>query len=290
MFKLSEMAKFEDELDRLASAGQSRRQSTVGFPMKFSSCHSVLSQMHGSVENRDDAERWERKAAYRVLVMGATMVGKTSIITHFLYDQVKTEYEATVEEMYRVKFNFGNTEICLNIEDTSGNFSCEFPAMLEVSLCAADAVLLVFSVQDSESFEEVALLRDRVRKIRGQAFPIVVVGNKTDLDRVVDKIETEALVTCDWENGYVECSAKDNEDVNIVFKEVLDQIKMKLFSNIQKSLSSSSSQSMKRRQSFPAVSAFKRGDSRRGKEHPDKGVLRRRSIGKLCGEDSCNIC
>ena len=106
------------------------------------------------MENGDEAERWERKAISR--------------ISQFLYNQFNSEYEATVEEMYRIKF-----ELCLNIEDTSGNFSCEFPAMLEFSLCTADAVLVVFCVQDSESFEDVNLFRDRLRKIRGQVFPVV---------------------------------------------------------------------------------------------------------------------
>ena len=64
-------------------------------------------------------------------------------------------------------------------------------------------------------------------------------------------------------------------------------MEIKLFSNIRKSQSSSSSKSMKRTQSLPAVSAFKREDLRRGKEHHEKGVIR--FIGKLCGEDSCNI-
>ena len=71
--------------------------------------------------------------------------------------------------------------------------------MLEGSLWAADDVLLVLSV---------------------------VVGNKTDLNRGVDKIKTEALVTCDWEIGYIECIAKVNEDVNRVFRKVHDQMKI----------------------------------------------------------------
>ena len=42
----------------------------------------------------------------------------------------------------------------------------------------------------------------------GPDAPIVVVGNKADLPRQMPHEETEAVVLFDWENGYVECSAK----------------------------------------------------------------------------------
>ena len=64
--------------------------------------------------------------------------------------------QATVEEMYRGEFEVGSTKFTLDIEDTSGTFAWDFPAMVEVSLGHADAVLLVFSVGDRESFEQVS--------------------------------------------------------------------------------------------------------------------------------------
>ena len=57
--------------------------------------------------------------------------------------------------MYRGEFEVGSTKFTLDIEDTSGTFAWDFPAMVEVSLGHADAVLLVFSVGDRESFEQV---------------------------------------------------------------------------------------------------------------------------------------
>ena len=115
-----------------------------------------------------------------------------------------------MEEMYRGEFEVGSTKFTLDIEDTSGTFAWDFPAMVEVSLGHADAVLLVFAVDDRESFEQIAFLRDMVMKTRGQDMPIVIVGNKTDRerDREMEKLELETVVQCDWENGYVECSAR----------------------------------------------------------------------------------
>jgi hypothetical protein len=43
----------------------------------------------------------------------------------------------------------------------------------------------------------------------------------------VDFETTESVVTVDWENGFVEASAKDNANVSQVFKELLAQAKVK---------------------------------------------------------------
>ena len=54
--------------------------------------------------------------------------------------------------MYQRMFLMGDKSIMLEIEDTSGMFAYDFPAMVAVSLRCADAVLLVFSVTDQEQW------------------------------------------------------------------------------------------------------------------------------------------
>ena len=289
------MDEFDDDLDRLAASGLSRRRSSIVAPSLKLSLSS--SEKRGSV----DSGGWSgsegggvlpaAKTSYRVLVMGASRVGKTSIISQFLYDQFQSRYKATVEEMYRGEFEVGNVKLSLDIEDTSGTFACDFPAMVEVSLSSADAVLLVFSVGDTESFEHIALLRDMVMKSRGPDMPMVVVGNKTDLERRVDMVETEALVQCDWENGYVECSAKLNKNIQDVFKELLSQVRSQFdfFPSMSNSSSHTSSPvNMRRRQSLPVVPVFsivsegeQGGRRREGR--------RRSSLAVVLGRDSCKI-
>lgn len=55
--------------------------------------------------------------------------------------------------------------------------------------------------------------------------PIVVVANKVEegRSRAVNQQTAETLVTIDWANGYVETSARDNRDVDTIFKELLVQ-------------------------------------------------------------------
>ena len=108
--------------------------------------------------------------------------------------------------------------------------------MRNVSLSSADAFVLVFSLAEASSWEEVSRLRDMILEVKAgkgsatEAVPMVVVANKCDLpleevDQDIPRDSLEAIVTFDWENGYVESSAKERRNINKIFKELLQQAK-----------------------------------------------------------------
>ncbi|XP_059056960.1 ras-related protein Rap-1 [Achroia grisella] len=167
---------------------------------------------------------------HKIVVLGAAKVGKSSLITQFLYGTFSTKYKRTIEEMHHGDFNVSGVRLTLDILDTSGAY--EFPAMRALSMQSADAFILVYDITDADSFTEVRVLRDQIHETKeSTAVPIVVVGNKVDLaetgDRQVEFHTTESVVTVDWENGFVEASAKDNVNVSQIFKELLVQAKVK---------------------------------------------------------------
>ncbi|XP_050298522.1 ras-related protein Rap-2b isoform X2 [Anthonomus grandis grandis] len=165
---------------------------------------------------------------HKIVVMGAAKVGKSSIITQFLYGTFSSKYKRTIEEMHHGDFNVQGVHLTLDILDTSGAY--EFPAMRALSISSADAFVLVYDVTDANTFEEARAIRDQIHETKCSSnVPIVVVGNKIDLtgNREVDTATTESVVTVDWENGFVEASAKDNVNVSKVFKELLAQAKVK---------------------------------------------------------------
>ena len=110
------MDQFDDNIDRLASAGYSRRRSSAA-------CLPLYTPLPPSLGALGEV------AGYRVLVLGPSKVGKTAIISQFLYDQFQPGYKPTVEEMYKVDLEVFNKKLSLNIEDTSGTFVSDFPAM-----------------------------------------------------------------------------------------------------------------------------------------------------------------
>ena len=223
------------------------------------------------------------KSNYRIMLLGASKSGKTSIVRQFLYDKFSPVYKETVDDMYRGEFDIQSQNVGFDIQDVSGGYVYEFPGMRNVSLASADAFIIVFSMEDYASWEEVSRLRDMVHEVKDPEVPIVVVANKSDLetDPDIPADSLEATVIFDWENGYVESSAKDRRNINKIFKELLQQAKsrydftvpqLKMASTLVSAPNSSgmtgpgtpnrvlqqcqkSDENLKRRQSLPAVPA-----------------------------------
>lgn len=117
---------------------------------------------------------------HKVVVLGPAKVGKSSLISQFLYSTFSPKYKRTVEEMHQGEFSVAGVQLTLDILDTSGAY--EFPAMRALSISSADAFILVYDVNDAGTFEEVRALRDQIHENKNSTcVPIVVVGNKTDL-------------------------------------------------------------------------------------------------------------
>lgn len=107
-----------------------------------------------------------RKEQRRVVVMGSARVGKTCIVSQFLYDKFLPRYKQTVEELHRGEYDLPDgSALTLDILDTSGAF--EFPAMRTLSISTAGAFILVYAVDDMESWNEVERLRSEVSKCSG---------------------------------------------------------------------------------------------------------------------------
>ena len=168
------------------------------------------------------------KEHYRLVVMGAAAVGKTCIINRFLYHKFVDEYKATVEELHHGCYDFNGENVSLDVLDTAGSYA--FPAMRQLSIATGDAFILVYSVENEQSFQEVTALRTQILEQKAasqqEAVPIVIVGNKSDLGenrRQVHRQTAESTVNIDWDNGYVEVSAKDDVNITGIFKELLTQ-------------------------------------------------------------------
>lgn len=108
--------------------------------------------------------------------------------------------------------------------DTSGSYS--FPAMRKLSIQNSDAFALVYAVDDPESLEAVKSLREEILEVKEDKYtPIVVIGNKIDRlsERRVSSEDVLSTVEMDWNQSYLESSAKENINVLEAFRELLKQ-------------------------------------------------------------------
>lgn len=167
-----------------------------------------------------------KQLKYRLVVLGAARVGKTAIVHQFLYDEFPVDYFATVEEFHTGEYEASGCCLTLDIVDTSGSYP--FPAMRRLAINTADAIVVVYAIDDAESFEQARQIHEQIAELRPGRVPVVVVGNKADLDtdRKVRREVAETVISIDWEHGFIEASAKDNTRVMDIFHKLLIQAKV----------------------------------------------------------------
>ncbi|KAI9344646.1 ras family-domain-containing protein [Obelidium mucronatum] len=157
-----------------------------------------------------------------LVVVGSGGVGKSCLTVRFLKDEFSNEYDPTIEENYRKNIVVDKGACVVNIIDTAGQH--EYTSLRDQHLKAGKGFLLVFSLTDAGSFDELKQLRDQIIKLKDtKKVPIVVCGNKADIP--VDQHE----VTQDTVNTflsplripYLQTSAKDNINVTEAFLELV---------------------------------------------------------------------
>lgn len=191
----------------------------------------LLSYMFISHLTGMPADHSIKQKNYRVVVMGTAGVGKSSIINQFIHNKFTDIHKETIEELHRHVVKFETVSVEIDILDTSG--SHQFPAMRKLAIGNGDAFLLVYAVDDKESFESVKLLREEIteHKTKGQ-YSIIVVANKSDLptDTNMDHVVQESIVCIDWEEKFVATSAKTSENIEIIFQilehNILQRVKL----------------------------------------------------------------
>ena len=112
----------------------------------------------------------------------------------------------------------------VEILDTAGEE--DYQNMLDVWISFGEGFLLVFAINDAESFENVKVKRERVLKGKhGSKCPIILVGNKLDLENERKLTFAEAKKLADsWDAEYIETSAKTNFN----YKETFEKLAIKI--------------------------------------------------------------
>lgn len=115
----------------------------------------------------------------------------------------------------------GNYTLFVSVLDTAGQE--EFSAMREQYMRSGEGFLLVFSVTERSSFEEIYKFHKQILRVKDRdEFPMLMVGNKVDLEhqRVVWQEEAQSLAR-QLKIPYIECSAKMRMNVDNAFYELV---------------------------------------------------------------------
>ena len=161
----------------------------------------------------DSTPDLENAIQLKIAVLGQSMVGKSALTFRFINNKFPTEHDTTIEDSYSIPAKIDDMQCQLEILDTAGQD--DYQTMLDTWINSADGFLLVYSIDNKESFESTKTRFDRIKKLKdGQRISICVVGNKCDLEdkRQVTKDEVEKYCKS---NGIVSIEASALNTINV---------------------------------------------------------------------------
>jgi len=165
----------------------------------------------------------------KILMLGESGVGKSSLLTRFSDDKFMTNFITTLGVEYKFRIETINSKKTLiQIWDTAGQE--QFRTITPVYYRKVDGVVMVYDITDQNSFESVNYWMKNLSDYADQNIKIILVGNKQDMQdkRIVAKEEGEKIAT-KFKIKFMEASAKNKTNVNEIFmglaKDILDNKK-----------------------------------------------------------------
>ena len=166
-----------------------------------------------------------RRTVLPLMLLGDSQVGKSSLLLRLTGNQFNDSQLTTVgKESYIMQVNLHGYELKMKIWDTAGQE--RFKSMSVQVIKTSDAVVLVYAINDRNSFNALDKWLLKISEASDiSKKPIIVIGNKSDLDdkRQVSYEEGKNFAKNKGYNFY-ETSAKTGENINEAFNDIFEQL------------------------------------------------------------------
>lgn len=193
-----------------------------------------------NVEVLPDDIHYESDYAFKVIMLGDTYVGKTSIISKGLKRVNITDYHPTLGlEFCNSNFKVEDKTVSLRVWDTCGQEI--YRSLLKSYFRCASLAIIVFSITDHNSFLN---LNQWIKDVRTKSSPnchIFLIGHKADLEekREVSRELIEKYKQMYGIEYYRETSIYDEYSTSEIFTEVAkflykEQMNYKKYSQLNK--------------------------------------------------------
>uniref|UniRef100_A0A8D3DA38 Calcium release activated channel regulator 2Ab n=1 Tax=Scophthalmus maximus TaxID=52904 RepID=A0A8D3DA38_SCOMX len=118
---------------------------------------------------------------FKVVLVGNSSVGKTSLLRSFCEGRFHAATTATVGVDYSVKtLTLDNMQIAMQLWDTAGQE--RYRSITKQFFRKADGVVVMYDVTVEESFKAVQPWLVNVQEAAGEGIPVLLLGNKMDMD------------------------------------------------------------------------------------------------------------
>ncbi|KAG0722466.1 Ras-related protein Rab-7a [Chionoecetes opilio] len=173
-----------------------------------------------------------KKILLKVIILGDSGVGKTSLMNQFVNKKFSNQYKATIGADFLTKeVMVDDRLVTMQIWDTAGQE--RFQSLGVAFYRGADCCVLCYDVTSPNSFKSLDSWRDefliQASPRDPDHFPFVVLGNKIDLEnRAVPYFETSAKEAINVELAFqtIARNALAQENEVELYNEFPDQIKL----------------------------------------------------------------
>ncbi|XP_066926970.1 ras-related and estrogen-regulated growth inhibitor-like [Clytia hemisphaerica] len=159
----------------------------------------------------------------KMVLLGNEGVGKSALMVRFFTRRFIGEYDPTLESTHRRHLGIGNSTMIIDMKDTAGENDTQ---RREIDFVWGDVFVLVYSIIDRKSFQEIQKLRKVIEMMRGPNTTFVVIGNKKDLSHLREVSKEEGKKWAEKHNAlFFEISvAEDYHETQKVFNEIIRYI------------------------------------------------------------------
>lgn len=172
----------------------------------------------------------EYSQQFKIILLGDSGVGKTSIISQYIKGEFSNEIPATVGVEYQPKFvTVDGERIKLGIWDTAGQE--KFRTLTRQFYRNVDGVVMVYDITRKETLTHIdEYWVSQLQENTTNSYQMIIVGNKSDLK---ENSDPNSLVTTEmgqniarkYSTLFVEASAKTADHVQNAFDELIQRIR-----------------------------------------------------------------
>ena len=162
---------------------------------------------------------------YQIIVIGEGSVGKSALCLRFVKGEFNIEYNPTIEDSYSKDVSVPSGDaVTLSIIDTAGQE--EYISLREQNYIKGDGFVLVYSIDNKNSFAALRTHRDSILGLRTNRKSIMILaGNKCDLEqqRLISTEEGKNMAA-EWNIPFLETSAREDKNVTELFGQMAQML------------------------------------------------------------------
>ena len=160
----------------------------------------------------------------KIIILGDSKVGKTSFIIRFTKNKFDETYLATIgiDYIYRI-INIENKLYKLMFYDTAGEE--KYKSIPKNHIKNVQGIILMYDITNKKSFDSIIDWISDVKEINGENFPMILVGNKIDLNESREVTEEMGYELAEKNQiEFFETSNKDGTNIQEAGLEIVYKI------------------------------------------------------------------